>query len=645
MFSLLYIEDNPIDAKVVLRQVNDIHEFDRLHVETNLANGLLRMANETYDLVFLDLSLPDTFGLDSIEKIKKDFPSIPIIVFTGSSDEKVAVRAINMGAQDYLVKGSTSSKLLKKSVFYAIERHKNEEEIKRAQDHLSKAEKVAKIGSWEFDLITDEANISDGMIKILGLEKDHGISSLEHYLERIISSDRKKVKKILNSLSENLDSVNYSERIVTPSGEIRFLYTTAECRFTKRGRLQSVFGASIDVTDNKDAELKLKESEEKLLEAQELSNLGNWEYNFKTEKFSGSPQAYEVFDIDNDSNALKTIQEMSWGSESIRIYNTIRTHLESKEPFTIEFKIGTRTGAIKHLKATAKIFSDEHKDERIMRGTVQDITALKEASIVKEQFANRLEIEVNERTQELRETHEKLALSLKKEKELGELKSRFVSTASHQFRTPLTVIQSSIGFLEMQSAEFDDEIKREVSKTTARVKKEVKRMSQMMDDILILHKIEATTINVVNESLGLTKFLTEILDSYNQIQTDGREVELKVIESEYDIVTDKNLLQQIVSNLLSNALKYSVNKPAPHLIVRFKKKEVVIEIKDFGMGIPAKEQALIFDPFYRASNVTGISGTGLGTSIVKEYLDLLGGSIEIKSKLKKGTSFLITLNK
>ncbi len=273
---------------------------------------------------------------------------------------------------------------------------------------------------------------------------------------------------------------------------------------------------------------------------------------------------------------------------------------------------------------------------------LRDISLQKEAQETKAEFTKQLEVKVKERTGELEQAQFELALSLEKEKELGELKSRFVATASHQFRTPLTVIQSSMGILSMQKEGMDEKFRPSFDKVHNRIKGQIKRMTELMNDVLLLGKINAGSIVPVFLSTNLVSVCQDVVSNYNDIQKDGRAIVIDVKGKPRNLDLDEKLVVHAISNLVSNAFKYSVGKRAPEFKISFEKKEASILVIDEGIGISSKDVPHIFEPFYRASNVAEISGTGLGTSISKEYIELNNGSIGVKSSADQGTEFLIT---
>ena len=305
--------------------------------------------------------------------------------------------------------------------------------------------------------------------------------------------------------------------------------------------------------------------------------------------------------------------------------NTIRFDVVPFQPFDY---INVYTADITDIKATEV--------------SLQKLTeSLKEAQQVSENFNKKLEIEVTERTKELSASEMKLKKSLLKEKELGELKTSFVSTASHQFRTPLAAIQSNSELLQIIAESLHEETSKRFCKITTRITSEIGKMTELMDDVLILGKLTAGKVDLKQQDINLVDFCIELAKDFNEIQSDGRIMEIVTNGKQYDVKLDPKLLTHSLSNLFSNAFKYSVGKNNPELIISFQSKEFVLTVKDYGIGIPKDELTKLFQPFFRANNVTEIKGTGLGLSIAKEYFEINKGAITAKSILGEGSSFEI----
>jgi len=193
---------------------------------------------------------------------------------------------------------------------------------------------------------------------------------------------------------------------------------------------------------------------------------------------------------------------------------------------------------------------------------------------------------VRERTAKLEKTQKELALSLEKEKELGELKSRFVAIASHQFRTPLTVIQSNMGILFMQMNSMDEKFKPKFKKVYHRIRNQIDRMTNLMNDVLLLGKINAGKIKPTFKVTSLTSLCSDIVANYNEIQEDNRVMNITVTGTSYPLELDASLLDHALSGLISNAFKYSIGRAAPSISINFEAKSVQVIVKDYGIGIP-----------------------------------------------------------
>ncbi|MFT6138314.1 MAG: signal transduction histidine kinase [Salibacteraceae bacterium] len=237
----------------------------------------------------------------------------------------------------------------------------------------------------------------------------------------------------------------------------------------------------------------------------------------------------------------------------------------------------------------------------------------------------------------------KLKESLEKEKMMSEFKSRFVSDVSHQFRTPMTVIKSSMAIVSMISETFDEAAKKKMSTSKTRVDNAINQMTNLMDDLLTYSKTESGNIQLKPEKIDLSHFCKEICKTFNEVEVAKEIIFLEHGEQKI-VVTDVQLLLNCISNLVSNALKYSPKNENPKLVVHYYPDTFTVSVIDRGIGIPEKELKELFQPFFRSSNVNDIEGTGLGLSIAKSYINDLGGDIKVESKLDEGSSFIITLN-
>ncbi len=230
--------------------------------------------------------------------------------------------------------------------------------------------------------------------------------------------------------------------------------------------------------------------------------------------------------------------------------------------------------------------------------------------------------------------------NLEKERELNELKARFVSIASHEFRTPLTTIIMSAAILERCSQNLSEERKLE---EYHRIKATVHRMTQLLDDVLVIGRAESGLQSFNPRNLDLEKLCRELVEEVQQSISSNHTITFTSLGLCINACMDERLLRHIFTNLLSNAVKYSPKGGTVHFELSCQNKKVIFQIKDSGMGIPPADRERLFEPFHRGKNVGLIPGTGLGLSIVKTMVDLHQGEIQVKSEVGVGTTFIVTL--
>ena len=234
----------------------------------------------------------------------------------------------------------------------------------------------------------------------------------------------------------------------------------------------------------------------------------------------------------------------------------------------------------------------------------------------------------------------KLVRTIEKEKELGALKSRFVTMASHEFRTPLSTMLSSVFLLQNYTGE-----KYEAQKKTHldRIRRSIQTLTELMNDFLSIGQLEEGQIKAILSPIQVNTFLKEALVELSSIRKPGQHIEFEYTGEDATVMTDRQMLTNIMRNLVSNAVKYSPAESPIFVKASVSNRELTVTIADRGIGIPEHEQPEIFKRFYRAENVTNIQGTGLGLNIVRKYVKLLRGTIDFKSRLNEGTTFTVHL--
>lgn len=232
-----------------------------------------------------------------------------------------------------------------------------------------------------------------------------------------------------------------------------------------------------------------------------------------------------------------------------------------------------------------------------------------------------------------------ISKALAREKELSELKSGFVSMASHEFRTPLATILSSTELLEHYSHKWTEAKK---LSHLQRIQVAVKRMTELLNDVLLIGKAEAGKLEFEPTPLNLVQFCRALVEEV-QVTTTTHTIAFHTQGECTNTCMDEKLLRHILVNLLSNAIKYSPQADIVHFDLVCDQEVATFQVRDQGIGIPEIDQAKLFDSFHRASNVGTISGTGLGLAIVKKSVDLHNGKLTVASEVEVGTTFTVTL--
>ena len=248
--------------------------------------------------------------------------------------------------------------------------------------------------------------------------------------------------------------------------------------------------------------------------------------------------------------------------------------------------------------------------------------------------------ELRAANEQLRQAHEEVSHALIKEQELGELKTRFVSMTSHEFRTPLTIIQSSAELLEHYRHKWtaDKQVEH-----LQRIQTATRNMTALLTDVLLVGKAEAGKLEFNPALLNLEKFCRDMVEELQLGLSANHSLVLTVEGDGTEAYLDEKLLWHILSNLLSNAIKYSPPGSEVRLDLVCQASQANLVIRDQGIGIPPADQARLFEAFHRAGNVKDIPGTGLGLTIVKKSVDVHGGTIEVDSQPGVGTTFTIIL--
>ena len=288
----------------------------------------------------------------------------------------------------------------------------------------------------------------------------------------------------------------------------------------------------------------------------------------------------------------------------------------------------------------------QYSGRKIFTGFIHDLSRQKEAEEQLKEYAAHLEELVDERTQslkkivtELHRAKEEVSQSLEKEKELSQLKSRFVSMASHEFRTPLSAVQLSASLIDKYAEPFESD---NITKHVGKIKNAVSNLTTILNDFLSIEKLEAGKVEPTFIKFDLVKFSEEITEEMQMVAKQNQNIIYQHTGINNIVNLDPNLLKNCIFNLIGNAIKYSGENTFIEFNTEINDKFCTIVIKDNGIGIPENDQKHLFEAFFRAHNTGNIPGTGLGLNIVARYTSLMYGHIDFKSSIHHGTIFTLS---
>jgi PAS domain S-box-containing protein len=496
---------------------------------------------------------------------------------------------------------------------------------------LQEVEKLSLVASKTENLvIITDANeniewVNEAFVKKTGYTLHEVIGKTPRFLQGS-ETDRDALARISNSISR-AESCTEEVLNYTKSGKKFWVKMNINPVFNEYNKIQKFVAVETDITVQKEYETEIISIALELSSLIENANaviIGVDENGLVNE---WNKQATVATGYTNHELIGKKITDFVVGSlRKVIVEKYIRHVLNGNSIDLKEFEIINRNGEhdILLLSATPRKNTKGKIVGLIAVG--QDITELTD-------YRHSLEKKVFERTQELNKL-------LEKEKELAALKSQFASTVSHEFRTPLAIIQLAANFIQNYKTRLTDD---EVGTKINVVLRQVDHMTNLLEDVLTISKAEGNKIQIVKTPVTVIEFFETLKEEVERSNNETHTVKLSFDLLEPVVETDPKLFRNIFINLITNAIKFSPGRTQVYVSISQNNKGLQVSVKDEGIGIPDEDIKNVFESFYRAPNVMVIKGTGLGLSIVKKAVDLLNGKIHITSKVDEGTEFSVTI--
>lgn len=501
------------------------------------------------------------------------------------------------------------------------ERKRNEEEIKKLSLVASKTSNAVTI--------TDPAGavewVNDSFVQVTGYSFDD-VKGKNMRILQGPESDPSVVKRIGdrlrqgNAVSEEL--INY-----TKHGRKIWLKLDITPIFDTDRSLRNFISVHSDITRIKEYETSVSAIARELASLIENANVPIFGINALGRITEWNKVASDVFGYEKHhaiGSMLKTrIFEQPSGDRFEQIVQTVMTGTSLAN---LECAVVTQNATRLILLMSASPRRDSNDAITGVIFVAQNITELTE-------YRQSLETKVIDRTRELNE-------ALQKERELVEIKSRFISIASHEFRTPLSTISVATGMIRKHHAKLSEE---ELDQKLMSIQKQVEHMAVMLDDVLMVEKANAGKLEVQHKEIILDDFFTNLCEEVERSRGGTHHIRIAKSLLIDKVNSDHKLWRSIFINLLTNAIKFSPGVALIDIAIHASADKVAVTVKDYGIGIPENDVRNLFEPFVRGGNVSTIQGTGLGLSIIRKSLDLLNGTITVNSTPGRGTEFLVTI--
>ncbi len=484
------------------------------------------------------------------------------------------------------------------------------------QKRLHLLSKAAEIGDWCHTFSTNFTVWSEYLYQFYEVGKDFECSHLlgdTYYSE----SEKEKMRALIARVTIHKEEQSEEFLVNMPDGRVKWHTTTLYPMLDTAGDIIGLYGVLQNITARKENELELQrmayvaEKTNGIVMITDPERKIIW-INHSFEEILGY-KAEEVMGIDPAA--------FLQGPETSRVtIHEIARSLKNTGTFSGEILNYTKSGEKIWLYLNiAAVYDDLGKLINYV-AVENDITLIKMAE-------------------------QRLQKAMEKERELNRFKTQFVNLASHQFRTPLATIRSSVDLLDlkMESAHLGADFIALFRKHKAIMAEETTRMTELMENILDIGRIDEGKIELSKKNLSFKQFMNAFVAANAEPNGQQRKLDYRFNAPDRIISMDEILLRNVLRNIVSNAFKYSEEKPSPNLSVSFQDDTFFITVRDQGIGIPEKDQPFLFQSFFRASNAKIFPGSGLGLMIAKKLIVLHGGNINFESQLDSGCTVTIRL--
>ncbi len=650
---VIIVEDSRDDTDLLLRQLRQggfDPAWERVDTPAALRAALER---QTWDLVLSDHAMPHFSATAALALLKECAVDLPFIIISGQMGEAAAVAAMKAGAHDYILKDNLTR------LIPAIERELREAALRREQ---RQAEAALRESEARFRAIVEDQTdliyraradgaltfVNDAYCRYLGQTAETLIG--RNVTPTIHPEDVGFVKRKRAALSAGNPMTTYWHRVVAPSGEIRWQQWTDRALYTRAGQLVEIQSVGQDITGRKRAELALKQRNEELLALNAIAAIIGQPFDLERLAHAILDKLIEVLDLDGgwvhlvegagDERSLQLAAQRGFPPAVLAAIQ--RIELDHDQPDlaahgldVVQFNLKIDQPEARPALTGALIASKDQalgmlgvfrRNERAFSGLQQQLLAT-----IGHQFGVAAD---NARLAQQ-------AAEIELLRELDRLRAELIANVSHELRTPLGLITISASTLLRDDVDFDRETQRGFLRD---IEEEAGKLEKIVSNLLDLSRLQSGQMRLDRQPTDLGRLAAETLDTMRH-QLARYRLECDFPPQPLMALTDPKRIEQVLRNLISNAIKYSPEAGKITLRGRASEIELVVQVSDQGLGIPAEDLERVFERFYRVEDerTHSIPGVGLGLAVCRGIIEAHGGRIWAESTLGAGSTFSFTL--
>ena len=501
------------------------------------------------------------------------------------------------------------------------EQKRAEEALAQQEERLRLAQRAAGIGTFDWEVPTGRLTWTEEEERLFGLEPGTFEGTIEGWTARVLPEDEARMREAMGAaMARGEREMDFAFRIRRPDGEVRWIEGSAEFQYAEDGRPLRMVGVNVDVTERRRAEEALQRSEALLRQAERIAHIGSWEWDLETGALRWSEELYRIYGL--DSSAGEVTYERFLACVPLEDQETIRRAVERARadgrPFAFDHRIVRPDGAVRYLHGRGRVATDEQGRAVRLIGSGQDITERKEAEVA------------------LRRAKEEA-------EEASRAKSEFLAVMSHELRTPLNAIA---GYAELMELGIYGPLTDGQRDGVRRIQESERHLLGLINEVLNYTRVEAGAVSYELEAVPVGEAL-QAARALVLPQVGARGLSLDVSPPAGDVAAwaDRDKLQQVLLNLLTNAVKFT--EPGGRITMDAEPSDdvVLVHVRDTGIGIAPEKVESIFEPFVQVGRALNrpTEGTGLGLAISRELARRMGGDLTARSEPGAGSTFTLRL--